>query len=111
MNAPPHSSHLVLPSAIALVIAQAARTRHSTSIASGLLNRNINAATGVTASAVPANRPAPAPDTRLTAAYSTPTDATPISACGIRMAKELTPNSRAEISIGHNEPGVLSTVM
>ena len=36
--------------------------------ASGLLNRNISAATGVSAHTAPASRPAPAPNHRLTAA-------------------------------------------
>ena len=37
--------------------------------------------------------------------------ATPSSAWGTRMLHELTPKSRAEISITHSEAGGLSTVM
>ena len=37
--------------------------------------------------------------------------ATPSSAWGTKMLQELTPKSRAEISITHSEPGGLSTVM
>ena len=43
-------------------------TSSSTSSASGLLNRNMSAATGVSASAVPASNPAPGPLVRRTAA-------------------------------------------
>ena len=46
----------------------AAATINRTSSASGLLNRNISAATGVSARAAPAIRPAPGPLTRRTAA-------------------------------------------
>ncbi len=111
MNTPHHSNHLVLPSAIALVIAHAAATIPSTNRASGLLNRNISAATGVRASADPASNAAKGLVTRLTVAYSRPTDATPINASGNRMANELTPNIRADSAMNHNAPGVLSTVM
>ena len=57
----------------------------STSSESGLLNRKISAATGVTARAAPASRPAAGPCQRFTAAYSTATLATPSSACGTSM--------------------------
>jgi hypothetical protein len=46
----------------------AAATSSNTSSASGLLKRNISAATGVAASSAPAARPAPAPNQRLTEA-------------------------------------------
>ena len=80
-------------------------------MASGLLNRNISAATGVRASTAPAMSPATAPCQRFTAAYSTPTDATPMRAWGTRIDHEFTPKMRAAITIGHNESGGLSTVM
>ncbi|GAA3115825.1 hypothetical protein GCM10020001_039190 [Nonomuraea salmonea] len=91
----------------------------STSKASGLLNRNISVATGVSASTAPASSPAPAStragtvpaSARRTAAYTVATVATPITACGSRMLHEFTPNNRAVIAIGHNAAGVLSTVM
>ncbi len=84
-------------------------SRHSS--ASGLLKRNISAATGVRASSAPANSPAPTPKRRRTAAYSTPTVATPISASGTRMDHELSPKSRTDRAIGHRAAGGLSTVM
>jgi hypothetical protein len=83
----------------------------STSSASGLLKRNINTATGVRASTAPAIRPAPGPATRLTAAYSNPTDATPISACGTRMLQLLSPKIRTDRPVIHSAAGVLSTVI
>jgi hypothetical protein len=76
-----------------------------------LLNRNISAATGVSASTSPAMSPAAGPNQRLTAAYSSSTEATPSSACGTSMDHWLKPNIRPDISITHSEPGVLSTVM
>ena len=89
----------------------AATVSSSTSSASGLLNRNISAATGVSARASPATSPAAGPNQRRTAAYSTPTQATPSRACGTSMLQELTPKIRPDSSITHSEAGVLSTVM
>ena len=63
-------------------MAYAAQVSSRTSSASGLLNRNISAATGVSARTSPAMRPAAGPNHRRTAAYSTATVATPSSACG-----------------------------
>ncbi len=90
----------------------------SASSASGLLNRNISAATGVVASTAPASSAPPAAtrgpqgaSERRTVACSTATVATPISAWGTRMLQEFTPNIRAARSIGHSASGVLSTVM
>src|SRR2546423_6661304 len=80
-------------------------------MASGLLNRNMSAATGVRASAAPASSAAPGENHRRAAAYSTPTAATPSSAWGTRMLQALTPKSRAAMSIGHRKAGDLSTVM
>ena len=51
-------------------VAYAAATSSSVSSASGLLKRNISAATGVSASTAPAIRPAAAPNQRRTVAYS-----------------------------------------
>ncbi len=76
-----------------------------------MLNRNISTATGVSASTAPASSPAARPATRRTAAYSSHTDATPISACGTRMLHAFTPNSRADRPITHTEAGVLSIVI
>jgi hypothetical protein len=81
------------------------------SSASGLLNRNISTATGVTASAAPDSSPAAGPATRRTVAKSFPTAATPIRACGTRMPQLLNPNSRTERPVTHSAAGVLSTVI
>ena len=89
----------------------AAATSSSTSNASGLLNRNINAATGVSASAAPAIRPAAGPLVRRTAAYSSATAPTPINACGSSIVNALNPNSRPDNAITHSAAGGLSTVM
>ena len=92
-------------------VAYAAPTSSSTSSASGLLNRNIRTATGVSASAAPAISPAPGPGPACTAAYSSPTDATPISACGTRTLQLLSPKIRTESPVTHSDAGVLSTVI
>ena len=76
-----------------------------------MLNRNISAATGVSASTSPAISPAAGPNQRLTAAYSSSTEPTPSSACGTSIDHWLKPNIRPDSSITHSEPGVLSTVM
>ena len=81
------------------------------SSASGLLNRNISAATGVSANTAPASSAAGAENLRRTVAYRSPTAATPSSACGTRMLHELTPKMRAERSITQSDAGGLSTVM
>src|SRR5438309_10745315 len=83
----------------------------SASSASGLSNRNISTATGVSASTAPARRPAPGPATRRTARYSTPTVATPMSASGTRIDHDERPNSRTESSMTHSDAGGLSTVI
>src|SRR5580692_7054355 len=80
-------------------------------MASGLLNRNINVATGVRASTAPANRAAPGLNHRRTVTNNTPTVATPSRAWGTRMLQAFTPNRRAEISITQRAAGGLSTVM
>src|ERR1700761_8201685 len=108
----PHStSQRDRPFSSARTMVYAAIVSSSTSSASGLLNRNISAATGVSARVSPAISPAAGPNQRRTAAYSTATEATPSSACGTSMLQELTPKIRPEISITHSEAGVLSTVM
>jgi hypothetical protein len=101
----------VPPFSTARCVAYAAPISTSTSRASGLLNRNINTATGVSASTAPAISLAPGPATRRAAAYSSPTDATPISACGARMLQLLTPKIRTDSPVIHNAAGVLSTVI
>jgi hypothetical protein len=81
-------------------------------MASGLLKRNISAATGVVASAAPATRPAvPEPVDRRTVAVSNQTASTPSIACGTRIAHDDRPKTRTERAIGHSARGVLSTVM
>src|SRR5436309_2689475 len=83
----------------------------STINASGLLNRNISTATGVSASSAPARMPAQWPNQRLTVACSSHTAATPSSACGTSIDQELKPKIRPDSSIGHRDSGGLSTVM
>ena len=89
----------------------AAATSSSTSKASGLLNRNIKAATGVSANTAPASNAAPSPLTRRTAAYNNATAPTPSSACGTSTLHGFSPNSRTDTSMTHSAAGVLSTVM
>ena len=108
---PANTSHFDRPFSRARTIVYAAAVSSSTSRASGLLNRNISAAAGVSARVRPAMRPATGPNHRRTAAYSTPTQATPSSACGTSTLQELTPKIRPDSSITHSEAGVLSTVM
>src|SRR4051794_10642683 len=79
--------------------------------ASGLLNRNISTATGVSASIAPAPMPAQCPNQRLTVACSSHTEATPSRACGTSIDHELKPKIRPESSIGHSDSGGLSTVI
>jgi hypothetical protein len=76
-----------------------------------LLKRNISTATGVSAETAPASRPAAGPYQRRTVANSSPTVATPISACGTRMLHELRPKIRTDSAMIHSAPGVLSTVI
>lgn len=109
--APVSSSHRVPAVSIARTSPYAASVSSSTSSASGLLKRNISAATGVSASAVPASRPPSGEKRRRTVAYSTPTVAAPISACGASTDQEERPKIRAESTIGHSAAGGLSTVM
>src|SRR5439155_3173885 len=101
------SSHRVDAVSTARTVAYAAATSSSVSSASGLLYRNISAAAGVTASAAPANSPAPGPAQRRTAPYSRPTAATPSSACGTSIDQLENPNTRPDSAITHNEPGGL----
>ncbi len=76
-----------------------------------MLNRNINAATGVNAITAAAIKPAPAEAHRRTVAYSTATVATPSRAWGTRMLHDERPKMRADISMTHSAAGGLSTVM
>jgi hypothetical protein len=75
------------------------------------LNRNISAATGVTANAAPASSAALGPLIRRTAAYSNATVATPINASGISIEALLNPKSCPESPIAHCDTGGLSTIM
>ena len=112
MAQPANAIQRVLAVSVARTMQYAAATSSSTSSASGLLNRNISAATGVSASAAPAIRPAAgsagAPHGRHTAA---PTAATPISACGSSIVNALNPNSLPDKPITHIAAGGLSTVI
>ena len=82
-----------------------------TSNASGLLKRNMSAATGVSAMTAPASSAAVGGNHRRTAAYSRATAATPSAAWGTRMLQAFTPKTRADSSIGQRKAGVLSIVM
>ena len=108
---PQNTSHRVRPFSTARTSAYAAAVISSTSSASGLLNLNIRAATGVSARTSPATSPAAGPNQRRTAAYSSATEATPSRACGTSIDHWLKPNTRPDSSMTHSEPGVLSTVM
>jgi hypothetical protein len=110
-SAPTSVIHRVLAVSTARTVPYAAATSRSTSRASGLLNRNIRVATGVTASTAPAISPATGPYQRRTAAYRTPTEATPSSACGTRIDQLLSPKIRTERAINQRAAGVLSTVI
>ena len=110
-NTPASSSQRVLAFSTARVVAQAAATMSSTSSASGLLNRNISTATGVSASTAPASRPAAGPATRRTVAYSSATAPTAIRACGASMLHDEKPKIRPDSAITHSEAGGLSTVI
>ncbi len=110
-NTPASISHFVDPFSTARSVAYAPATISSTSSASGLLNRNISTAIGVSASTVPAINPAAGPNQRLTVANSRPTEATPMSASGTRMLHELSPKIRTDNAMIHSEAGVLSTVI
>ena len=82
------------------------------SSASGLLNRNINTATGGSAITDPAISPvAAAPVVRRTTWCSNATVAMPSRACGTRMLQPDRPKSRTESAIGQSARGVLSTVI
>ena len=76
-----------------------------------MLNRKINAATGVSREHRAGQQCRAGPATRRTAAYSNATAATPSSACGTSTLHGLSPNSRTEMSITHSAAGVLSTVI
>ncbi len=110
-STPTSTSQRVRPASTARSSAYAAPTSSSVSSASGLLNRNISTATGVSASTAPASSPAAVPAVRRTVAYSSATVATPISAWGTRTLQLLNPNSRTERPVTHSAAGVLSTVI
>ncbi len=76
-----------------------------------MLNRNISAATGVSANTAPAIRPAAGPLQRRTAAYNSATAPTPINACGSSIVNALNPNSLPDNAMTHSAAGGLSTVM
>src|ERR1700758_1618760 len=105
------TSHRVLSRSIARCTAYPAAVISSTSSASGLLNRNMSAAAGVSASTAPAISPASGPNQRRTAANSRRTDSTPSTAWGASSDQELKPNSRPDSSSTQSDAGVLSTVM
>ena len=111
MAQPTNAIQRVLAVSIARIMQYAAATSRRTSSASGLLNRNISAATGVSASTAPAIRPAAGPLVRRTVAYNSATAATPISACGSSIVNALNPNSLPDKPITHSAAGGLSTVI
>ncbi len=80
-------------------------------MASGLLKRNINAATGVSASRAPPRRPAAWPDQRRTVRYVSATVPMPHSASGSSMEKDENPKMRADSTMSHMAAGGLSTVI
>jgi hypothetical protein len=93
-------------------VAYADATSSSTSMASGLLKRNIRTATGVSAIVVPATRPATdEPVVRRTVWCSSQTAPTPSRAWGTRMLHDDSPKIRTERPMGQSASGVLSTVM
>ena len=81
------------------------------SIASGLSNRNIIAATGAATTSAPATRAAAWPYQRRTDAWTNATVPTPISACGSSREKDEKPNRRADRPITHKAAGGLSAVI
>jgi hypothetical protein len=101
----------VRPASIARTVQYAPAISSSVSSASGLSNRNISAAAGVSASAAPASSPATGPDQRRTAPYSRPTAATPHSACGTSRLHDDMPKIRADRPDSHSAAGGLSTVI
>ena len=68
MKTPTMANHLAEPCSIDFIVAQAPSAISRTSSASGLLNRNISTATGVSAMTAPPMRPAAAPKLRRTVA-------------------------------------------
>jgi hypothetical protein len=105
------TSQRVCPPSIAFHRAAAASTMSMVRMASGLLNRNISAATGVRASAAAARMAATSPAHRRTTRWRVTTATTPARASGARMAHDENPKIRAEISWTQNAAGGLSTVM
>ena len=111
MSAAASINHRVDPLSVARRVAYMAAVRSKTRSASGLLNRNISAATGVSMTTAPARRPAAGPNHLRTPTKTMATEATPSSACGTSMLHWLKPKICAEISITHRKAGDLSTVM
>ena len=68
MKTPTTTNHFGEAFSIDFIVAQAPSAMRKVSSASGLLNRNISTATGVSAMTAPAMRPAAAPKLRLTVA-------------------------------------------
>lgn len=89
----------------------AASVMSSTSRASGLLNRNVSAATGVVTNRAPASTPNHVPQTRRAIRKTMNVVATPMIAWGSRIEKELSPNRRTESAMSQMDAGGLSTVM
>ncbi len=110
MALPASASHHGLAFSSDRTTQYAAAIISSTSSASGRLNRNTSVATGVSASATPASRPATGPEVRFTVAYSRATAATPSSACGASTVQVEKPKIRANSPLTHRNAGGLSTV-
>ena len=110
-HAPASTSHRTRPSSSPRTTAHSAPTTHRTSSASGLLWRETATAIGVSASTAPAATPAARPKRRPVRSYTSPTDATPISACGTSMLSECQPKIRTDNACTHSASGGLSTVI
>ena len=116
---PAPTSHQVRPCSSARVTQYAATTTSSTMNASGLSNRKMRTAAGVSAIAAPAISPAAAParpparprTARRTVAHSSPAAATPSSACGTSSDQLLKPKIRPDSPMTQSDAGGLSTVM
>ena len=93
-------------------MAYAPATSSSTSSASGLLNRNISTATGVSAITAPASSPAAGPNQRRTVGVEHADRGDAHSASGTRMRpRAAARRRRTDSAISHSDAGVLSTVM
>lgn len=108
---PAQTSHLVRAPSRARSTQWTVMVISRVSSASGLLKRNISAATGVSAKTAPLSSPATGPNQRRTEAYRTAVVPTPMRAWGTRICQPPRPKSRTHRAIGHSAAGGLSTVI